>query len=140
MTYEIVRVYIFQTTAELWLDAFRGQETKPMYAAMIPGSNEYYAFAGELENLSRELAHVTGHNKKVVPGNLPKREYFKEIKFGNSDQTVSVRHEPLTHSQLETFISAAIWQISFARELQKGEDAAKKILEDKLGSEGKEST
>lgn len=134
MVYETVRVNIFQTTAELCLDPFRFQETKPMYAAMVPGSASYYAFTEELENLPRELAYVTGHNKKVVPGNLPKGEYFKEIKFGDSDQAVSVRHDPLTPSQLETFISAAIWQISFARELQKSEDAAKKIIEDKLSS------
>lgn len=126
MTYETIIVDIFETTANLWLGPFHFQETKPMYAAMIPGSDHYYCFTEQLENLPRELAQVAGYNKRVIPKNLGKEGYFKNISFGDSEQGVMIRHTPLSPSQLENFVSAAIRQISFFdRELNRHDRATK---------------
>ena len=122
MAYETITVDIFETTAILNLDAFRDQETKPMYAAMVPGSESYYCFTGVLGNLPKELALVAGSNTKVIPRNLHKEEYFRNIKFGGSEQAVLVLHKPLSPSKLEDFISAAIWEISWGNELRRRDE------------------
>jgi hypothetical protein len=119
MERDTVRVHIFETTAELGLDTYRCKETKPLYAAMIPGSDSYYCFTEILSNLPEELARVAGENTTVVPTNLPKKVYFKEIKLGDSEQTVAVIHKPLSQSKLEEFVSTAIGRIGQLNRHQK---------------------
>jgi len=130
MAYEIIKVNIFETTAELWLDGFRMKETEPMYAAMIPGEDKYYCFTESLENLPGELARVAGPYNKVIPNNLGKEEYFRNVKFGDSEQAVAVYHKPLSPSKLEAFTSAAIASIGFL-------DAELHRKDSKTGSEQK---
>ena len=113
MAYETIKVNIFETTAELWLSGLHMKGTEPMYAAMIPGEDKYYCFTESLENLPGELARVAGPYNKVIPNNLGKEEYFRDMKFGDSEQAVAVLHKPLSPSKLEAFISAAIWRIGF---------------------------
>ncbi|MDP3698080.1 MAG: hypothetical protein Q8R47_00685 [Nanoarchaeota archaeon] len=127
MTYETVRVDIFETTAELWLDGWRMKGTEPMYAAMIPGSDRYYCFAEKLESLPKELARVAGSGNRVVPVNLNQPGHFKNMKFGDSEQAVTVHHEPLSPSKLEDFISAAIQEIAFSHEELRRIDNEKRI-------------
>ena len=79
MTYETVRVDIFETIAELWLGGLHMKATVPMYAAMIPGSDRYYCFTETLQHLPKELARVAGLYTRVVPTNLDKERCTLKI-------------------------------------------------------------
>ncbi len=120
MTNNQIMVNIFETTVDMCLDPYRYRTTAPLYAAMIPGSDSYLCFTHELQNLARELAEVVGTSKKVVVSNLEKAVTFKDFRLGDTDQSVTIRHNPLSPEKLDEFYSSALWKIgSLQQELRR---------------------